>query len=260
MGDLLQKLIVAIPAYNEQTTLSSVIGRIRKSLVGEIDFLILVVDDGSTDNTVDVAINSDVDIVVAHPQNVGVAAAYRTAIQYALKFNADIICTIDADGQFNPDEVIDLLEPIRNGHADVVVGSRFKESIIRNKSIPIMNRITNKLAAGVVSIFCGQRLTDVESGFRAISKRAASQLNLLGRVSFSHDMLLDMLWKGFKLVEVPVGVRYFKNRKSRVIGSFLIYGFRSLGSIILKIAALKGVLRDASNKVIIAEVVYDRTS
>jgi hypothetical protein len=156
--------------------------------------------------------------------------------------------------------MIGLLKSIRSGQADVVVGSRFKDSIKRNISIPIMNRITNKLAASFVSIFCGQQLTDVESGYRAISRRAASHLNLLGRVSFSHDMLLDILWKGFKLVEVPVSVRYFKNRKSRVISSFVIYGFRSLVSILLKIATLKGILHNASNATIRPEVVYEKTS
>lgn len=234
----MSRLIVAIPAYNEESTLPKVLKDIRNELSEEADLLILVVDDGSTDKTVEVAQTSGADLIVCHERNLGVAHAYKTAIFTALSFGADVICTIDGDGQFKSNEINKLIAPIRRGDADFVIGSRFV-NIENNNNMPTLNKITNKLVALMMSFIIGKRIYDTESGFRALSRNAAEELELLGRVSFSNDMILDLSKKGRKIKEVPITVLYFPNRVSKVITGFLKYGFRSLCLIALKVLHLR---------------------
>lgn len=229
----MSRLIVAIPAFNEESTLPRVLQDIRASLRNEVDLRILVVDDGSTDATVDVARNAGADIIVCHEKNLGVASAYKTAIQVALRFGADIICTIDGDGQFFPSEIPSVIEPIRSGRADFVIGSRFAGN--NNSGVPTINRVSNKFMALLISLIIRRRLYDTESGFRSLSRSAAKDLRLLGQVSFSNDMILDLARKRYKIIEVPVNVVYYQTRVSKVITGFLKYGFKSLCLIVLNI-------------------------
>jgi glycosyltransferase involved in cell wall biosynthesis len=233
----MSRLIVAIPAYNEESTLSKVLKDIRFNLSKEEDLLILIVDDGSSDKTVEVAKACGADIIVCHEQNMGVAHAYRTAIHAAVSNGADVICTIDADGQFNPDQIERVIAPIRSGEADLVIGSRFVNK--DNKGIPTMNKVANKAMARIISLIIGRRIKDTESGFRALSRDAAKELELLGRVSFSNDMIIDLSKKGRRIEEVPISVIYYKTRVSKVITGFLKYGFRSLCLIALKLLSTK---------------------
>jgi glycosyltransferase involved in cell wall biosynthesis len=216
----------------------------------------MVINDGSTDNTVRAAIDAGVDIVVSHVCNVGVCSAYETACHMALEYGADIFCSIDADGQFNPSEIDRLLEPIAQDEADVVIGSRF----LREDSltcVPTLNRITNCMIARIVSFLMGVRLHDVESGFRAISKEAAKSLELMCVGSFSHDMLLDLSSKGFRIKEVPVSVTYYRNRTSRVVKNLLRYGLKSAFSIAVKVLTLKGVLKQTPKTNFTTKVVHE---
>lgn len=241
----MSRLIVAIPAFNEESTLPKVVKDIRKNLSDEEDLLILVVDDGSTDKTVEVAKASDVDIIVCHQRNLGVASAYKTAICTALSHEADVICTIDGDGQFKSNEIEKLVLPIRKAEADLVIGSRFV-SMKDNNGVPTINRIANKLMALLISFIIGRRIHDTESGFRALSRDAAKELELLGRVSFSNDMIIDLSKKGRIIKEVQVEVIYYKTRVSKVITSFLKYGFKSLCLIALKLLSLRLSLKRMS--------------
>ena len=250
------RVIVVIPAYNEERTVGHVIRSVRRSVHIGINHLILVVDDGSTDNTTKAAIDAGVDILVSHVSNAGVCGAYETAWLMSLEYGADIICSIDADGQFNPSEIDRLLEPIAQDEADVVIGSRF----LREDSltcIPTLNMIANCMIARIVSFLMGVRLHDVESGFRAISKEAAESLELIGVGSFSHDMLLDLSSKGFRMKEVPGSVTYYRNRTSRVVRSLLGYGLKSAFSIAIKVLTLKGVLKRTPKMNITTKVVHE---
>ncbi len=250
------RLIVAIPAYNEERTIGQVIRSIRRNVHIGINRLILVVDDGSTDNTTKAAIDAGVDIVVSHARNAGVCGSYETVRHISLEYGADIICSIDADGQFSPSEIDRVLEPIARNEADVVIGSRF----LREDSItcvPTLNLITNCMIARIVSFLMGVRLHDVESGFRAISKEAAESLELIGVGSFSHDMLLDLSSKGFRIKEVPVSVTYYRNRTSRVVRSLLRYGLKSAFSIAIKVLTLKGILKQTPKANFTANVVHE---
>jgi len=230
----LSKLIVAIPAYNEELALPQVLKSVKKNLASMKRAFILVVDDGSRDRTAEVAIESGADIVVSHERNMGIAQAYKTAIKTALSFGAHVICTIDADGQFMPSQISNLVVPIIRGEADLVIGSRFIDSDL-SKNIPITNKIGNRLIALLVSLLIGRHISDTESGFRALSRRAAEELNLLGIVSFSNDMIIDLSWKKQRIIEVPVKVKYYDTRVSRVIKNFAKYGFKSICLIAMKL-------------------------
>jgi len=250
----MSRLIVAIPAYNEENALPSVLKDIRRNLSKEEDYQILVVNDGSTDNTKDIARSSGANIVVSHKKNLGVAQAYRTAVRAALELGADIICTIDADGQFDSMEIPNLINPIKKGLADVVIGSRFINPELC-KNVPTMNKVSNRIMAALISLIVRTKIHDTESGFRAISKRAASNLNLLGVVSFSTDMILDASKKKQKIMEIPVSVKYFDERVSRVINGFIKYGFKSMCLITCKVLSLKFLSNLFSKKYPPTEVV-----
>jgi glycosyltransferase involved in cell wall biosynthesis len=252
---IVSKLVVAIPAYNEEQSIGRVITNILNEKHHLPDLQILVIDDGSTDNTANVAIDAGADVVVGHTANLGVSSAYSTGICLSLYCGADIICFIDADNQFDSSEIEKVIEPVLVGLADLVIGSRF---VSRNntKRIPILNSVANRTMSRFLSIFLGFRVYDVESGFRAISKEAAAKLELLGIGSFSHDMLLDLVSKGFRVHEVPVNVRYFQDRISRVIKGFLRYGFKSLFSILMKSLVIRGHLSNIGKNPQSVRIVY----
>ena len=231
------KVAIAIPAYNEEDTIGHVIIK-AKSAVSKLDAFILVVDDGSSDRTAELAERAGADVIIRHKNNRGVSCAYNSCIKYAVKYGADIICTIDADGQFSPEEIPKMISPIKTKMCDIAIGSRFIKPST-NTQIPILNSVTNKIIARFVGLLIKKRLYDVESGFRAYSYEAAMKLDLMGRGSFSYDTILDLSSKGFRIHEVPVSVKYFKNRNSRVVSSLLRYGVTSFLSIILKLLTIR---------------------
>ena len=251
----MSKLVVVIPAYNEEKSIDRVITNIRSEVHHLPDLQILVIDDGSIDNTTNVAIAAGADVVAKHTTNLGVNSAYSSGICLSLYCGADIVCFIDADNQFDSSEIKNVVEPVLAGRADLVIGSRF---IARNniKRIPILNSVANRAMARFLSIFLGFRVYDVESGFRAISKKASTRLELIGIGSFSHDMLLDLVSKGFRVHEVPVSVRYFQDRISRVIKGFLRYGFKSLFSILMKSLVIRGHLSNIRQSPHSVRIVY----
>ena len=164
------KIIVVTPAYNEEKTIVEVINKV-KPLVDEI----VIVDDGSSDQTVQLAEQQGV-TVLRHLINRGQGAALQTGNQYALKNNADIIVHFDADGQFLAEEIKDIVQPLEQGEAEVVFGSRFleKKSEIpwfKEKIILPIGRIVNKF-------FVGKSLTDSQNGFRALSRKARKRHNV----------------------------------------------------------------------------------
>ena len=254
VDNIVCKVIVIIPAFNEECTVGYVIRGLHRTI--DSSNLILVVDDGSTDNTAKAAVDAGADVVVRHVRNAGVSRAYETALRASLEYGADIICSIDADGQFNPSEINRLLEPIAKQDTDIVVGSRFLSDNNLTR-IPIVNSVTNRIVARFVSFLMGVRLHDVESGFRAISKEAAKQLELMGVGSFTHDMLLDLSSKGFRIEEVPVSVRYYRGRTSRAVNGFLRYGLRAGYSIIMKVLSLRGFTKRNPTTQFTTEIVHE---
>lgn len=226
------KLVVQIPALNEEKTIADVIQKIPKNIPGVDEVQVLVVDDGSNDQTSEKAMAAGA-IVVRHYKRRGVGAAFRSGIDRATALNADIVVTIDADGQFDPLDIPRLVEPIIKNEVDFVTASRFIDPAL----VPVMpytKRWGNDFMARWVSHISGQRFYDVSCGFRAYSRNAFLRLVLLGEFTYTHETFLSLAFARVRMKEVPVRVRGVREfGKSRVASNLFNYGYRT-ASIILK--------------------------
>lgn len=218
------KLTIYMPALNEAEGIGDVIRSLPKEIEGIDEVKILVVDDGSTDDTAKIAKESGAD-VVSHGFNKGVGSAFQSAVQYSLENGVDILVSIDADRQFNSDQIPHIIKPILNKEADMVTGNRFANGIPEN--MPKSKYWGNEQMSKLISLISGQRFRDVSCGFRAYNREALLRLNLFGAFTYTQESILDMVFKGLRVVEFPVDVIYFKERKSRVAGSIVKYAFRT---------------------------------
>jgi len=194
------KTVVMIPAYNEESSIKEVIQSIPKDLSSKTE--VLVVNDGSTDNTIKVAQEAKADKIISHRKNLGLGTTFRTGIDEALKMKADIIVNIDADGQFNSKDIPRLVKPIVDGKADVVTCSRFLDKRIIPK-MPFIKRLGNNIVTNLINLLTNKRFTDTQCGFRAYSREAALRMTLFGTYTYTQEVFLDLINKGFTIKEVP---------------------------------------------------------
>ena len=216
-----KSIALIIPAYNEERTIAEVISAIP-------DFVdkIVVVNDYSTDRTAQKAAEAGAK-VITHYVNQGVGAAFHSGIEYVLGEGFDIIVNIDADGQFPPTDIPRLVDPIVDKEADFVTASRFVDpSYVPD--MPWINRWGNKQMSRLISALSHKKFYDVSCGFRAYSCDTLMKLNLVGRFTYTQETFLDLVFKDTRIKEVPVHVKYFKDRKSHVSGSIPRYMYRTL--------------------------------
>jgi len=229
------KLVVIMPALNEQATIADVIGRIPRRIDGVDEVAVIVVDDGSTDGTVEAARGAGA-AVVSHRYNRGVGAAFRTGIAAALDARADLIVNMDADGQFDPADIPQLIAPILAGQADMTTCSRFarKELV---PQMPAVKKWGNRMMCRLINRICwNAKFTDVSCGFRAYSRRAASQLTLFGDFTYTQETFIDLVGKGVHIVEVPLKVRGVRQVGTSRVASNLWYYAKNSAVIILRAA------------------------
>jgi len=220
-------LVVTIPAFDEAGTIVDVIRRIPRDIrrISKVD--VVVIDDGSTDETAELAAQAGAK-VVSFSHNKGLGAAFGQALRTALALGADIIVNIDADGQFNPEDIATLISPIMDGKADMVTASRFADPDLVPE-MPWIKKWGNGKVADIVNKLTGQSLCDVSCGFRAYSRDAALRATLLGGHTYTHEVILDLAFRGLRIIEIPIkviGVR--KVGKSKVAGNLWEYGWNSL--------------------------------
>lgn len=225
------KLIIFLPAYNEEENIKQVIANLPKTLYGVDLIEYLVIDDGSTDRTVELALESGAK-VVSHGINRGVGRALQSAVQFGLENNADILVGIDADGQFDPSEIQPLIQPIIANKADMVIGNRFTTGIPKDMST--IKYWGNNQIARLVGYVCGQKFQDVSCGFRAYSREALLRLNLFADFTYTHETILSLIFQGLRVIEHPIKVRYDPERKSRVAKSLIRYAMQT-SKIILRV-------------------------
>jgi glycosyltransferase involved in cell wall biosynthesis len=219
------RLIVLIPAYNEENHVGEVINQIPTRIKGINELFTLVVDDGSTDNTAKEAEIAGV-IVVSHVHNLGLGYAFNTGLNKALEMRADIMVNIDADGQFSPNDIPHLIAPILRGEADFVTGDRFTDEdgkLQKPKNMSDIKFWGNKRMSELISLLTDDKYNDVSCGFRAYSKEALLQLNLTGKFTYTQETFIDLSSKGLTIKTVPVSVKYFPDRNSRVANNILKY-------------------------------------
>ncbi len=215
------RLIVNIPAYNEEEKIGQTIRRIPRSFEGVSEVLVQVIDDGSKDRTIEVSREAGADFVYANGVNRGIGKTFRHAVERALENRADIMVNIDADGQFDPTDIAKLIRPILDQTADMVSADRFTESSAEN--IPWIKSALNRFAARLIGGFMNTTIPDLTCGFRAHSRETLLRLNLPGDFTYTQEVIIDALGKNLKLAFIPVTVTYFADRQSRVVKS--IFGY-----------------------------------
>lgn len=225
----IKKIVVMIPAYNEESTIVEVIKDIPRK-IENIPVTIIVIDDYSQDATSEKARKAGADFVFRNAKNEGLGITFRNGIEKALGLGADIIVNIDGDNQFNSKEATKVALPVINNEADMVTGSRFLSgSYVQN--MPAVKRLGNKLFTKLISRITGKTFTDTQCGFRAYSRDAALQLNLQGKFTYTQEVFIDLAEKGMRIKEVPIEVKYFQTRNSVISGNIKRYGVKSLGII-----------------------------
>lgn len=209
------KLIIQIPCFNEQDTLALVIADLPRALPGVDQIELLVVDDGSSDRTAEVARQLGVHHVVRLRRNRGLARAFRTGLEVALAAGADIIVNTDADNQYLGEDVARLVEPILDGRADMVVGDR---GVAVLEHFSPLKRLLQRWGSWVVGRAAGIPIPDATSGFRALTREAALQLTVLGDYTYTLETLIQAGARRMSVIFVPVRTNP-QTRQSRLVRS-----------------------------------------
>jgi UDP-N-acetylglucosamine---dolichyl-phosphate N-acetylglucosaminyltransferase len=221
------KLAILIPAYNEERTLGQVIQQVKAVDLPGVEKEIIVVDDGSSDNTANIA-RSRGAIVISHLLNRGVGGALGTGFEAALRLGSDVVVTFDADGQHSPDDIGKVIEPIRTGRADVVVGSR----MIDSSGMPWTRQIANHVANIVTWVLLAARTTDSQSGLRAFSREAARRMRITAsRYEVSSEMCGEVKRLHLRFIEVPIQTIYTEYSLSK--GQGFSVGLKTLFRLII---------------------------
>lgn len=221
-----QKLVVIIPALNEEKTIRTVIEAIPRTQDGISTVEVVVINDGSSDGTKAEAIAAGAH-VVSHDRPMGVGAAFHTGIKQALRKGADVIVNIDADGQFDPKDIPTLISPVLLDQADFVTTTRFADSELMPQ-MPGIKKWGNEWVARIVNVLTGKKFTDVSCGFRAYSREAALRLTLFGHFTYTQETFIDLVFKNMRILEVPLKIRGEREHgKSRVASNLWHYAIKS---------------------------------
>ena len=218
------KLIIQIPCLNEEQTLPETLKDLPKSLKGIDNIEILIIDDGSTDRTKEVAKENGVHHILSFTNNKGLAKAFIFGMNHALKLGADIIVNTDADNQYFGGDIIKLIQPILDERADIVIGNRQVETIHHFSPLKIF---LQKLGSWTVRQLSGTKIPDVTSGFRAYTKEAALQMNVISDFTYTVETIISAGNKNLAIEHTPVRTNK-KLRESRLFPSIQIYIRRSL--------------------------------
>lgn len=209
------KLIVTIPAFNEEGTLAQVIREIPRAMPGISQVEVLVLDDGSTDKTVEVARQAGANHIFSHKRNKGLAQTFKDALDCAVRLGADIIVNTDADNHYDQSRIPELIQPILKKQADITIGSRKVDEL---EHMPFLNKYLNRLGSFVMTKWAGIPKLDVSTGFRAYTQEAALRLGVYSTHTYSHTTLLSAQDLKLVTVEVPIKARQV-TRQSRLITS-----------------------------------------
>lgn len=222
------KLIIQIPCYNEAKTLAITLADLPRQVPGFDMVEWLIIDDGSTDDTVRVARENGVDHVVRHTRNQGLARGFMTGITACLRLGADVIVNTDADNQYNADDIPALTAPVLAGQADIVIGARPIETIEHFSPI---KKMLQKLGSWVVRVASKTDIPDAPSGFRAIRRECAMQINVFNEYTYTLETIIQAGQKGMAITSVPIRVNG-DLRPSRLVKSIPSYIKRSIITII----------------------------
>ena len=232
------KLIIQIPCLNEEQTLPETLKDLPKSLSGIDSIEVLIINDGSTDRTVEVAKEHGAQHILSLTNNKGLAKAFIYGINHALNLGADIIVNTDADNQYFGEDIAKLIQPILRKRADIVIGDRQVETIGHFSPIKIL---LQKLGSWTVRQLSGTTIPDATSGFRAYSKEAALQMNVISDFTYTIETIISAGKKNLAIEHTPVRTNK-KLRESRLFPSIQVYLRRTLVTM-LKVYSMYRPLR-----------------
>lgn len=218
------KLVIQIPCYNEEKSLPVTLKDLPDKIDGIDEIEVLVIDDGSVDNTVKVAEELGVSAIVSLGNNKGLAKAFIAGINKALDMGADIIVNTDADNQYNASYIKDIIKPIIENKADIVIGTRHVSEI---KHFSLLKKMLQKLGSFVMRLVSKTDVKDAPSGFRAFSRNAALQLNVFDNYTYTLETIIQAKAKGLVVQSVDVEVNP-ELRKSRLFSNMFQYIRRSI--------------------------------
>jgi len=210
------RIAVVIPAKDEEATIGPLLDGISNVTVPGHDLYPIVVDDGSADATAAIARNRGA-AVVAHPENRGLGAAVRTGLRAAVASDAIAVAYLDADLEYAPDDIPELLEPVLSGRADYVLGSRFRGGV---RGMRLYRRLGNYAFTALLMLLTRTKITDGQTGMRAFSRGAADRAEIVHDYNYAQVLTLDLLRKGFRLEEVPIRYRVREHGESFVRWSY----------------------------------------
>ena len=222
------KLIVQIPCYNEEKTLPQTVSDIPRQIDGIDEVKILVIDDGSTDRTVEVAEKIGVDYIIKNTRNKGLARTFHEGLIASLSLGADIIVNTDGDNQYKGQDIPKLIAPILKGESEIVIGDRETDKIPHFS--PLKKRM-QKVGGFVVRMLSDTDVRDPVSGFRAFSREAAMSMNILSPFSYTIETVIQAGKKYIAIDSVPIGTNP-KTRESRLFKSLPKFIERSLSTMI----------------------------
>jgi glycosyltransferase involved in cell wall biosynthesis len=223
-----RKLIIQIPCLNEAATLAVTLSDLPRKVPGFDSVEWLIIDDGSTDDTVRVALENGVDHIVRHSRNRGLACAFMSGIEACLERGADVIVNTDADNQYCAGDIPRLTEPILSGRADMVVGARPISDIAHFSPA---KKALQKLGSWAVRVISRTEIADAPSGFRAISRAAAQQLVVFNEYTYTLETVIQAGQKNMEVLSVPIHVND-DLRPSRLVKSIIGYVRRSIFTIV----------------------------
>jgi glycosyltransferase involved in cell wall biosynthesis len=222
-----KKIIVVIPAFNAAETLRKTVSAIPSGWVDEI----VVVDDGSTDETAQIARGLELD-VVSHPQNAGYGAAQKTGYTWALERGADIVVLLHSDFQYSPSILPEFIQPLAEGNADALTGSRIRSGDALQGGMPIWKYVPNRLLTFLGNVAFRTNVSEFHNGYRSYCRRVLETIpftTFSNRFDFDTEIIVHLAARGFRLGEIPSPTRFADDSSKMTFSQGIVYGLSLLG-------------------------------
>ena len=217
------KVIVFLPAYNEEDSIGEVIRKIPRDFHSTVDVEVMVIDDGCSDRTKEVSLAAGADHYISHTENKGLGAAVRTGLESCYLHGADIAVMIDADNEYPADEIPELIQPLLDDQADYSMGSRFLGTI---SGMKLHRRLGNYFFTLLQCLLLRRWIRDGQSGMRAFNRETMRDFEIIHDYNYAQVLTLNLVRKGFRMIEVPI------TYKVRTTGTSFITFKKYLGNVI----------------------------